>query len=89
MSYEYEQQEWKTYDKTLPDNSQQEAIITKKRLDHIESGLKKASRTLEIGKLTVGTTNIPDAYFDEDEDEIRLNIEFPSFYVRSSSGWKR
>lgn len=77
MSYEYEQQEWKTYDKTLPDNSQQEAIITKKRLDHIESGLKKASRTLEIGKLTVGTTNIPDAYFDEDEDEIRLNIEFP------------
>lgn len=32
MSYEYEQQEWKTYDKTLPDNSQQEAIITKKGL---------------------------------------------------------
>lgn len=77
MSYNYEQQEWKTYDKTLPDNAQQEAIITKKRLDHIEEGLKKSSRSLAIGKLTVGKTSIPDAYFEEDDDEIRLNIEFP------------
>lgn len=77
MPNNYEQQEWKTYDKTLPDNAQQEAIITKKRLDHIEEGLKKSNRSLEIGKLTVGKTKIPNAYFEEDEDEIRLNIEFP------------
>ena len=61
MPNNYEQQEWKTYDKTLPDNAQQEAIITKKRLDHIEEGLKKSNRSLEIGKLTVGKTKIPNA----------------------------
>jgi len=77
MSYEYENQEWKTYDKTLPDRVQDDAIITKKRLDHMEAGIKQSSRSLEIGKLTIGDSNIPDAYFEEEDDSIKLNIQFP------------
>ena len=79
MSYRYQKQNWKTYDKTLPDRVQENSLITKKRLDHMEEGIEKNSMDLAIGDLVLGNSTKPDASFeiDDDANEIKLNIVFP------------
>lgn len=79
MSYEYSKQNWKTYDKTLPTRLQEDSVITKKRLDHMEDGIERNSMSLEIGDLIVGDSSVPSASFEVDEEskERRLNIIFP------------
>ena len=78
MSYRYQKQDWKTYDKTLPDRVQENSLITKKRLDHMEEGIEKNSMDLAIGDLVLGNSTKPDASFEIDDDakEIKLNIVF-------------
>lgn len=79
MSYRYQKQSWKTYDKTLPDRVQEDSLITKQRLDHMESGIEQNSMPLTIGDLVIGKDTTPSASFvtDEDAQEIKLNIVFP------------
>ena len=79
MSYEYTKQTWETYDKTLPTRLQENSVITKKRLDHMEDGIEKNSIPLVIGDLIIGDSSVPDAsiVLDEDAQEKRLNIVFP------------
>ncbi|MDD3121986.1 MAG: hypothetical protein PHC62_00555 [Candidatus Izemoplasmatales bacterium] len=81
MSYDYTKQNWKTYDKTLPSRLQDDSVITKKRLDHMEDGIEKNSMSLEIGDLIVGDSATPDASIEIDEDSKskKLNIIFPKF----------
>lgn len=81
MSYEYTKQEWETYDKTLPTRLQENSVITKRRLDHMEDGIERNSMSLTIGDLVVGDSAVPDASFEVDEEakERRLNIVFPKF----------
>lgn len=79
MSYKYIKQNWETYDKTLPSRLQEDSIITKKRLEHMEEGIEKNSKSLVIGDLTLGDSPIPSASIEEDEnsEDIKLNIVFP------------
>ena len=64
MSYEYTKQEWETYDKTLPTRLQENSVITKRRLDHMEDGIERNSMSLTIGDLVVGDSAVPDASFE-------------------------
>ena len=79
MSYKYVKQDWESYDKTVPTRLQENSIITKERIEHIEEGIQKNSMPLVIGDLSIGDSAIPSANFEEDEEaeEIRLNIVFP------------
>lgn len=79
MSYKYTKQNWEPYDKTLPTRLQENSIITKERLEHMEEGIQENSIPLVIGDLTIGDSPIPAASIEEDEDleEKRLNIVFP------------
>lgn len=79
MSYKYSKQNWEPYDKTLPTRLQENSLITKERLEHIEEGIEKNSKPLTIGELKIGDSEIPSASVEDDDDaqEVRLNIVFP------------
>lgn len=79
MSYQYSKQNWEMYDKTLPSRLQEDSIITKKRLEHMEDGIERNSMPLVIGDLINGDSEMASGsvVVDEDAQEVKLNLVFP------------
>lgn len=78
MSYEYQKNNWESYDDTVDISRQPDAIITKKKLDKMEAGIERASMTFEIGNITTDNEE-PSASItiDEFSHTRKLNIAFP------------
>ena len=79
MASRYIPNKWELYDPNLPDEIQVNSYITKRRLEHMEEGIRSASIKLEIGTVKIGNDDNYGVVIVEDKDTEtrRLNITFP------------
>ena len=68
MAYQYKPNNWNVYDesKSYEENKANDAVITKKKLDHLEDGVKKASADIVMGTIEVAEGATPSAAFELD-----------------------
>lgn len=84
--YEYEKNNWKSFDDSLPVGEQVDAIITKKKLDRMEDGIQRASMTIEAGKVSVGERGAVSVTTDETNHRHLINVVFPETKSTGGSG---
>ena len=66
MAYQYKPNNWNAYDesKSYAENKANDAVITKKKLDHLEAGVQKASADIVVGTVDVVEGATPAGTFD-------------------------
>lgn len=76
MAYQYKKNNWNEYDKnrTYQDNLENDAVISKKKLDHMEDGIFMANADLTIGSISVGDKTSAYIEFNKLVGTKRLNI---------------
>lgn len=76
MAYQYKKNNWNEYDKdkTYQDNLENDAVISKKKLDHMENGIFMANADLTIGSISVGDKTSAYIEFNKLVGTKRLNI---------------
>lgn len=76
MVYQYKKNNWNEYDKnrTYQDNLENDAVISKKKLDHMEDGIFMANADLTIGSISVGDKTSAYIEFNKLVGTKRLNI---------------
>lgn len=76
MAYQYKKNNWNEYDKdrTYQDNLENDAVISKKKLDHMEDGIFMASADLTIGSISIGDKTSAHIEFNKLVGTKRLNI---------------
>ena len=78
MGYEYQKNNWESYDETVDINKQPDAVITKKKLDRMEAGIERASMSFEVGNITTENEKASVSItIDEFSHTRKLNIAFP------------
>lgn len=76
MAYQYKKNNWNEYDKdkSYADNLENDAVISKKKLDHMEDGIFMASADLTIGSIKVGNKTEAHIEFNRITGTKRINI---------------
>lgn len=76
MAYQYKKNNWNEYnkDRTYQDNLENDAVISKKKLDHMEDGIFMANADLTIGSISVGDKTSAYIEFNKLVGTKRLNI---------------
>ena len=79
MAYEYEKNEWESYNENYPLDKQPDSLITKQKLDRMELGIERSSMSLEAGNIGISNDENPSVSItiDEIEHTKKLNILFP------------
>lgn len=77
MASSYIPNKWELHNPDLPDEIQVNSFITKRRLEHMEEGIRTANIKLEVGEVKVGNTLNVVIVEDKENDTRRLNITFP------------
>lgn len=79
MAYEYEKNEWESYNENYPLDKQPDSLITKQKLDRMELGIERSSMSLETGNIGISNDENPSVSItiDEIEHTKKLNILFP------------
>ncbi|MDD3121929.1 MAG: hypothetical protein PHC62_00270 [Candidatus Izemoplasmatales bacterium] len=79
MPYEYEKNDWESYDEKYPIEKQPDSIITKNKLDRMELGIERSNMTFETGNIGISNTENPSVSIvvDEVDHTRKLNILFP------------
>lgn len=78
--FKYKKQPWNIYDKTKSEafNLKNNAIATKEKMEHIEEGIHRLSKSMEIGIVTgTDSDKPPSVNIIETEDSIQLNFVIP------------
>ena len=73
----YDKNRWEIHDPNKPNSEQPDAFIIKKKLDHIEEGIRIAHADLQIGTVTEGDTASAYIAYDEDKNVRNLNLQIP------------
>ncbi|MDD3121927.1 MAG: hypothetical protein PHC62_00260 [Candidatus Izemoplasmatales bacterium] len=84
MAFKYKRQQWKNYNANLEASDQPEAIVTKARLDNMESGIEQNSMELST---KVSSDATPGARFVTDLINKRrvLEITFPIISLEAAT----
>lgn len=79
MASNYTPNKWELYDQALPPEIQVNSYITKRKLEHMEDGIKNANIELVLGDVKIGTDENYGVKIEKDEvnETKRLHVTFP------------
>lgn len=79
MAYEYEKNEWESYNENYPLDKQPDSLITKTKLDRMEAGIERSSMSIDTGNIGFSNDENPSVSVtvDEIEHTRKINILFP------------